>query len=118
MPVLGLLFLRYAYSRFVMVKEQILKENPGRPDRPFIIKESHFKAKSALLLPELAQYKFLLEFKENVASMKLTDVNGQLINSLGEALTFSTTKLLIVSTLAMNIMKKRFLSTSIICMTT
>ena len=86
MPVLGLLFLRYAYSRFVMVKEQILKENPGRIDRPFIVKESHFKAKSALFLPELAQYKFLLELKENVASMKLIDVNGQPINSLGEAL--------------------------------
>lgn len=86
MPVLGLLFLRYAYSRFVMVKEQILKENPSRPGRPFIVEESHFEAKSALFLPELAQYKFLLELKENVASMKLTDVNGQPINSLGEAL--------------------------------
>ncbi len=69
-----------------MVKEQILKENPSRPGRPFIVEESHFEAKSALFLPELAQYKFLLELKENVASMKLTDVNGQPINSLGEAL--------------------------------
>ena len=86
MPVLGLLFLRYAYSRYVMVYEQILKENPSRPNRPFIVKESHFKAKSALFLPEMAQYKYLLELKENVASMKLTDVNGQPINSLGEAL--------------------------------
>ena len=86
MPVLGLLFLRYAYSRYVMVYEQILKENPSRPNRPFIVKESHFKAKSALFLPEMAQYKYLLELKENVASMKLTDINGQPINSLGEAL--------------------------------
>ncbi len=86
MPVLGLLFLRYAYSRYVMVYEQILKENPSRPNRPFIVKESHFKAKSALFLPEMAQYKFLLELKENVASMGLLDINGQPINSLGEAL--------------------------------
>ena len=86
MPVLGLLFLRYAYSRYVMVYEQILKENPSRPNRPFIVKESHFKAKSALFLPEMAQYKYLLELKENVASMKLQDINGQPINSLGEAL--------------------------------
>lgn len=86
MPVLGLLFLRYAYSRFMMVYDQILKENPSRPGRPFIVKESHFKAKSAIFLPEMAQYKYLLELKANVASMGLLDINGQPINSLGEAL--------------------------------
>lgn len=86
MPVLGLLFLRYAYSRFMMVHDQILKENPSRPGRPFIVKESHFKAKSAIFLPEMAQYKYLLELKANVASMGLLDINGQPINSLGEAL--------------------------------
>lgn len=86
MPVLGLLFLRYAYSRFMMVHNQILKENPSRPGRPFIVKESHFKAKSAIFLPEMAQYKYLLELKANVASMGLLDINGQPINSLGEAL--------------------------------
>ena len=86
MPVLGLLFLRYAYSRFMMVHDQILKENPSRPGRPFIVKESHFKAKSAIFLPEMAQYKYLLGLKANVASMGLLDINGQPINSLGEAL--------------------------------
>lgn len=86
MPVLGLLFLRYAYSRYVMVYEQILKEHPSRPDRPFKVQESHFKEKSALFLPEMAQYKYLLELKENVASMGLIAENGQPINSLGEAL--------------------------------
>lgn len=86
MPVLGLLFLRYAYSRFMMVYDQILKENPSRPGRPFIVKESHFKAKSAIFLPEMAQYKYLLGLKANVASMGLLDINGQPINSLGEAL--------------------------------
>ena len=86
MPVLGLLFLRYAYGRFMMVHDQILKENPSRPGRPFIVKESHFKAKSAIFLPEMAQYKYLLGLKANVASMGLLDINGQPINSLGEAL--------------------------------
>lgn len=86
MPVLGLLFLRYAYSRFMMVYDQILKENPSRPGRPFIVKESHFKAKSAIFLPEMAQYKYLLGLKANVASMGLLDINEQPINSLGEAL--------------------------------
>jgi len=70
----------------MMVYDQILKENPSRPGRPFIVKESHFKAKSAIFLPEMAQYKYLLELKANVASMGLLDINGQPINSLGEAL--------------------------------
>ena len=30
MPVLGLLFLRYAYSRYKMVEEEILKDRPVR----------------------------------------------------------------------------------------
>ena len=28
MPVLGLLFLRYAYSRYKMVEEELLKDRP------------------------------------------------------------------------------------------
>ncbi len=42
MPVLGLIFLRYAYGRFKMVKAQIEKEHPSRPDRPYVITEKHF----------------------------------------------------------------------------
>ena len=30
MPVLGLIFLRYAYSRFKMVETEILKDRPAR----------------------------------------------------------------------------------------
>ena len=33
MPVLGLLFLRYAYSRYKMVEEEILKDRPVRNGR-------------------------------------------------------------------------------------
>ena len=32
MPVLGLIFLRYAYSRFKTVEAEILKERPSRRD--------------------------------------------------------------------------------------
>lgn len=33
MPVLGLIFLRYAYSRFKKVEESILKDRPSRGGR-------------------------------------------------------------------------------------
>ena len=85
MPVLGLIFLRYAYSRFMMVKAQIEKEHPSRPDRPYIIKPEHFTSRSAIYLDEKAQYKNLLELPENIASAGWTNMDGQPINSLGEA---------------------------------
>ena len=85
MPVLGLIFLRYAYSRFMMVKAQIEKEHPSRPDRPYIIKPEHFTSRSAIYLDEKAQYKNLLELPENIASVGWTNMDGQPINSLGEA---------------------------------
>ncbi len=33
MPVLGLIFLRYAYSRFKLVEQEILKDRPMRGGR-------------------------------------------------------------------------------------
>ena len=35
MPVLGLIFLRYAYSRFKLVEREILKDRPVRGGRDF-----------------------------------------------------------------------------------
>ena len=49
MPVLGLLFLRYAYSRFKMVEEEILKTRPVRNGRQMPVEASDFAAKSAFL---------------------------------------------------------------------
>lgn len=48
MPVLGLIFLRYAYSRFKMVEAEILKNRPSRGGRVMPIEASDFTAKSAL----------------------------------------------------------------------
>lgn len=50
MPVLGLLFLRYAYSRYKMVEEKILKDRPVRNGRKMPVEASDFTAKSALFL--------------------------------------------------------------------
>lgn len=84
MPVLGLLFLRYAYSRFKLVEKEILKDRPVRNGRRMPVEPSDFIAKSALYLPEMAQYSWLVNLPENVASMNLTNVSGQTMASLGE----------------------------------
>jgi len=60
MPVLGLLFLRYAYSRFKMVEEEILKTRPIRNGRQMPVEASDFAAKSALYLPKRLSLVILL----------------------------------------------------------
>ena len=73
MPVLGLIFLRYAYSRFKMVEAEILKNRPSRGGKVMPVEASDFAAKSALFLPEAAQYERLVNLPEDIASAGLTD---------------------------------------------
>lgn len=61
MPVLGLLFLRYAYSRYKKVEQDILQNRPSRGGRVWPVTEDDFKAKNALYLPREAQFDYLLE---------------------------------------------------------
>ncbi|SFW21887.1 type I restriction-modification system subunit M [Ruminococcus flavefaciens] len=84
MPVLGLIFLRYAYSRFKMVEAEILKDRPKRGGRVMPVEASDFAAKSALYLPEEAQYKYLVNLPENIAAAELKNRAGHTMNSLGE----------------------------------
>ena len=85
MPVLGLIFLRYAYSRFKMVEAEILKNRPSRGGRVLPVEASDFAEKSALYLPKEAQYEYLVNLPENIASAGLSTKEGEPINSLGEA---------------------------------
>ena len=55
MPVLGLIFLRYAYSRFKLVEKEILKDRPVRGGQVMPVEASDFVSKSALFLPREAQ---------------------------------------------------------------
>ena len=73
MPVLGLIFLRYAYSRFRFVEAEILKNRPMRNGRVLPVEADDFKTKSAIFLPEEARYDYLLNLPDN------TDM-GQAIN--------------------------------------
>ena len=85
MPVLALLFLRYAYSRYKMVEAEILENRPSRGGRVMPIEPSDFAAKSALYLPREAQFDYLVNLPDNIVAAGLKTKDGQPINSLGEA---------------------------------
>lgn len=84
MPVLGLIFLRYAFSRYKMVEQEILKDRPSRNGRVMPIEASDFREKSALYLPTQAQYTWLVNLPENIISQELLDTQGHTMTSLGE----------------------------------
>ena len=89
MPVLGLLFLRYAYSRFKSVEAEILKSRPVRNGRVMPVEAQDFTEKSALFLPEQAQYEYLINLPKDITTAHITyfDHDGKeiQINSIGEA---------------------------------
>ena len=89
MPVLALLFLRYAYSRFKMVESEILQNRTSRGGRVMPVEPYDFEAKSALYLPREAQYDYLVNLPENIADAGLKTKDGQDINSLGEAVNYA-----------------------------
>lgn len=84
MPVLGLIFLRYAYSRFKLVEAEILKDRPMRGGRVLPVEASDFASRSALFLPCEAQYAYLVNLPENIADANLANWNGEPMTSLGE----------------------------------
>ena len=65
MPVLALLFLRYAYSRYKMVEAELLKNRPSRGGRVMPVEASDFAAKSALYLPREAQFDYLVNLSDD-----------------------------------------------------
>ena len=65
MPVLALLFLRYAYSRFKMVEAELLRNRPSRGGRVMPVEPSDFAAKSALYLPREAQFDYLVNLSDD-----------------------------------------------------
>ena len=52
MPVLGLIFLRYAYSRFKLVETEILKDRPVRNGRVLPVEESDLPPAVPSFCPE------------------------------------------------------------------
>lgn len=92
MPVLGLIFLRYAYIRFKLAEGEITRSRPTLPNgRQIPVEPRDFAAKSAIYLPKEAQYDFLVNLPEDLTSSDLKAIDGSPLNSLGEALNNANT---------------------------
>ena len=85
MPVMGLIFLRYAYSRFKRVEEEVLKSRETHAGRVRPVTANDFRAKSAIFLPREAQYDYLVNLPGDIAAAGIKDKDGNAMNSLGEA---------------------------------
>lgn len=81
MPVLGLIFLRYAYSRFKYVEAEILKDRPVRNGRVLPVESSDFKQKSAIFLHEKARYDYLLNLPDDADCGKAVNEAMELIEA-------------------------------------
>lgn len=66
MPVLGLIFLRQAYNRFIEVKEVIEASLPKRGGKTRPLTKEDFMSKNAVFLKEESQFDSLLNFPEDV----------------------------------------------------
>lgn len=81
MPVLGLIFLRYAFSRFKYVETELIKDRPLRNGKILPIEASDFKQKSAIFLPEKARYDYLLNLPDDMDCGKAVNDAMELIES-------------------------------------
>ncbi len=64
MPVMGLIFLRHAYSRFLAVKDVIEADLPQRGGKTRALTKEDFFQKSAIYLQEKAQFDTLVALKD------------------------------------------------------
>lgn len=81
---MGLIFLRYAYSRFKLVEKEIMRNRPVRGGRAMPVEASDFVSKSALFLPREAQYDYLVNLPANIPAAGLKNRSGHSMNTLGE----------------------------------
>lgn len=65
MPVLGLIFLRYAWGRFRMADAQIRESRANATGRRIPIEPADYTKRGAMFLPEEARYDFLLNLPES-----------------------------------------------------
>ena len=66
-PVLGLIFLRHAHSRFVSAKKEIEKKLPVHPTRGVRpIDKNDFLTAKAIFLPEESRWDYILDLPEGI----------------------------------------------------
>ena len=65
MPVMGLIFLRHAYSRFLMVREAMEAKRPMRGGKPLPLAKADFSRKGAIFLSPEAQFDYLVSLPDD-----------------------------------------------------
>lgn len=66
MPVLGLIFLRHAYNRYLKVKDVVEQGLPVHPQRGRrALTKKDFEEQNAMFLPEKAQFDYLVNLPES-----------------------------------------------------
>lgn len=66
LPVMGLIFLRHAYSRFLKVKREVEADLPKRGGKTRSLIKEDFLCKGAIYLQEKAQFDFLVALPDSV----------------------------------------------------
>jgi type I restriction enzyme M protein len=64
LPVMGLIFLRHAYSRYLAVKDEVIAQLPSRGGRKREVTKEDFSQKSAIYLKPQAQFDSLIALTE------------------------------------------------------
>ncbi len=65
MPVMGLIFLRHAYSRFLNVKDGIVASLPQRGGKTRTLSKKDFSRKGSIYLREQAQFDYLVSLSDD-----------------------------------------------------
>lgn len=65
LPVMGLVFLRHAYSRYLAVKERIEPDLPSRGGKTRALTKEDFSKKSAIFLQPKAQFDYLVSLPDS-----------------------------------------------------
>jgi len=65
LPVMGLIFLRHAYSRFLAVKDTIEANLPKRGGKTRELSKEDFSQKSSIFLRPEAQFDYLVELPDS-----------------------------------------------------
>ena len=63
LPVIGLVFLRHAYSRYLMVKEKIEPSSPSRGGKTRALSKEDFSQQSAIFLRPEAQFDYIVKLE-------------------------------------------------------
>ena len=66
MPVMGLIFLRHAYSRYLAVKDEVVKSLPSRGGKTRALVKEDFSTRGAVFLRPKAQFDYLVGLPNSV----------------------------------------------------